>query len=421
MSLAHLIPVHAQPLPFGVYPCLTNDIPSGYGSFVFIKSTSYLQNSLGAVAEVDGGSRALIELISPVDPSITNAVVNGPGDIRLPLSTVESGSRTLSWSATFPSETALDVALPAGAWNTRIAVHSTPFGSFVGFFPFAPTADAPPVPRFANSETIGLTDPNTNHVVSWDPWPGLAVEDRIHFEVIDARGDIVFSASTDCSGSARLTPGATSVEIPGGTLKGQARYTFYLTFGGALFASQDRSAQLVERGYQARTTRLNVTTGGPAANDATLTDPRYTAAGDAIIFRLTGEPRTVYHIQWSTNLTSWNFQNAITLPASGLADVRLPLDNDGTVRLWRATRPSSSDEGSAATLTIEPATRDRMLITIQGTPGIVYRLESTTNFVTWNRLPFGLNVSPATGRAVFAVLYSRGPGINAYRVVSATP
>jgi hypothetical protein len=211
------------------------------------------------------------------------------------------------------------------------------------------------------------------------------------------------------------------VAIPGGTLKPQARYTFYLTFGGALFAAQDRSAQLVEQAYQARTTRLAVTTGGSATGDATLTDPRYTAAGDAIIFRLTGEPRTLYHIQWSTNLIDWNFQNAITLPASGLADVRLPLGDDGNLRLWRALRPGSSGGGTAATLTIEPANEGRMLITIQGTPGIVYRLESTTNLVTWTRLPFGLNVSPVTGRALFAVLYNRGPGINAYRVVSASP
>jgi hypothetical protein len=414
-------PLLAQPLSFGVYPCLTNDVPPGYGTFVLVKSTSYLQSPSGGVAEIlDGGSRALIELVSPAGPSITNAVVHGPGDLQLSLAPAEVGSRTLTWTTTYASAAAMDAALPAGPWNSRIAVYWTNFGSFVGFFPFVVASNTPPVPEFANTEQFSQTDPTTNFVVSWNGWPGAAQNDRIHFQAVDARGEIIFSASTDCSGDVQLAPGATSVAIPGGKLSGQARYTFYLTFGGVLFANQDRSALLVERGYQARTTRLNVTTGGPAGGDATLSDPRYTAAGDAIIFRLTGEPRTLYHIQWTTNLTTWNFQNAITLPASGLADVRLPLGDDGNVRVWRAIRPDSSTQDVAATLSIEQATMNLMLISIQGKPGIIYRLESTTDFVNWTRLPFGLNVSPTTGRANFGVPFSRSGGINAYRVVSAS-
>lgn len=412
--------VHAAALTPGVRPCFTNDIPAGYGSWLVLKNAAYRQNPGTDPTEINPPAPGVVlELTAPPSLLISNAIVSGPGGIRQPLVT-QSGAFS-SFGTNFASESALNTAVPAGAWSVSLQLSLTNGDSFVGFFPYPLASNPPPVPRLSNLEAAQNLAPNAPFNLSWTPWIGSTTNDRISLQVVDASGRSVFSAATDCAGNVTLPTGATSVEIPAGTLRAGTNYTGYLTFGGNLLSTQDPSIQLTERGFHHRTTLFPIrTTGGSGSGDpGTFGNPR--VSGTNLIFSLTGTPGATYLVQSSVNFTQWTDETSVTLPPTGQADVTLPLPADGNPRFYRAITIGGGEppEADPARLSITASGARQITLTVQGTPGATYAVESSTNYLAW--LKVGEVAIPAGGtNATIQIPVPEGVDFLVYRAVAAS-
>ncbi len=413
-------PTHGADVPPGVRPCITNDLPAGYGTFLFLKSATFLQTSDATPIETNSTAAALVvELVPPEAFGISNALVTGPGGARIPLALGASGAS--SGGGTYTNEAALNAAVLPGPWSTQFQVVYTNEEQFVGIFLFTVASNVPPIPQIANLQAGQSIDPATNFTLSWTPWVGSATHDRISLAVVSPGGQVVASAATDCAGNISLPTGATSVEIPAGGLPGGTTYTGYLTFGGSLFDEIDDSALHVRRGFQSRTTQFTLrTTGSSGGTSGTFTNVH--VAGTNLVFTLTGAPGTVFQIQSTSDLLAWMDESSVTLPASGEIEVMLPIASGGVPRFYRAVSTGGgTPTGEPASLGVALQSTNELAITITGTPGATYTLEFSTDFATWNEvqdvpIPAGtnsvtVNVTIATGVpfVVYRATLASGP------------
>ncbi|MBL9127839.1 MAG: hypothetical protein JNL97_09345, partial [Verrucomicrobiales bacterium] len=153
--------------------------------------------------------------------------------------------------------------------------------------------------------------------------------------------------------------------------------------------------------------------------EVVLTEPRVSAAGTHLIFTLTGTPRTTYAIESSTNLTSWKLERVTTLPLNGAANLSLPLPGGTIPGFWRAV--PLGDVSSPARISIEAigANREFLRLRIEGTPGLTYRIESSTNLINWNQLfPFAITIPPNSTQATFNLFGNRTARFSAFRAVA---
>lgn len=376
------VPSASAALPPGSMPCLTNDVPAGYGTFVMIKGASYRQPVDGAPAEATApSSAALIELTSPAAFAYSNAVVSVPGGGLLSL--VDQGGGRSLWTNSYPAETNLNATLPAGAWNTAFDVVLTNGDAFVGFFPFTVASSVPPVAAIADLATAQAIAPGAPFTLTWTPWLGSSTNDRISLAIADAGGRVVVSAATDCGGEFLLPTSATSFEIPAGRLAAGSSYTGHLTFTSPLFHARDDSALLFQRGFQARTTSFPLRTSGSSGGEpATLANLRI--SGTNLVFAITGTPGGTYLVQSSRDFAAWTEETQVVLPASGTAEVTLPLPTDGTPRFYRAIATGGGGTpADPAQLTVALEGPRTLRLTLQGTSGATYTIQSTTNYQSW--------------------------------------
>lgn len=413
-------PIQAATLPPGVRPCFTNDIPAGYGSWLVLKNAAFRQNPGSDPAEINPPAPGVVlELTAPPLLLISNAIVAGPGGLRQPLVT-QSGSFS-SFSTNFASESALNTTVQAGLWSVSLQLSLTNEAPFVGFFSYLLASNPPPVPQLSNLEAAQNLAANAAFNLTWTPWIGSTTNDRISLHVVDASGRSVFSAATDCSANVTLPTGATSVELPAGTLRAGTNYTGYLTFGGNLLSTQDYSIQLTERGFQQRTTLFPIrTTAGSGTGDpGTFGDPRI--SGTNLVFSLTGTPGATYLIQSSTQFTQWTDETSVTLPPTGRADVSLPLPADGNPRFYRAITTGGGPPPAAdpAKLTISLTGARQVTLIVQGTAGATYTVESSTNYLAWTKV--GEVAIPSGGtNATLQIPVPEGVDFVVYRAIAAS-
>lgn len=412
---------HAADLPPGTRPCVTNVAPAGYGTFLFLKSASFAQNSAAqptpAATPLPAAS---IELVSPSAFFISNAVVIGPASFEAPLTLQTNGAST--WTNAYPTEAALDDALRAGPWSSSFKVLLPNAEPVVGFFPFLITSNLPPVPQVANYPAAQAINPSAAFTLDWIPWMGSTTNDRIRLEIVNAAGQSVFAAATDCAADETLVPGATSATVPAGRLTPGSSYSGYLTFGASLLTAQDDSALLVMRGVQSRTTRFTLRTSGSSGGQpATLGVPR--VSGTNLTFSITGTPGGIHQVQSSANLGAWTDEIQVTLPASGTAEVSLPLQAGTGPRFYRAIAVGGPPPpvGDPATLGLTLTATNQLTLSITGTPGGTYRIESTTNFQAWvqvqevilpastNRILVTFDIPAGVPSQVFRAVAASGP------------
>lgn len=372
-------PAATAALPPGAAPCFTNAVPAGYGTFLLHKSATFAQAPGTAPTALEALAR--IDLQSPSAYLISNAIVSGPNAFQASLASEGNGAS--AWSET-GTEAGLQLRLPAGAWSSQFHLVFTNDDTFVGFFPFQLASNLPPVPEVLNLAAAQSINPATPFTLSWTPWVGTAGNDRLGLQLRNAAGQVVFSAASDCSGAVALAPGAGSVEIPAGTLSAATAYTAYLTFGANLLATQDDGTLMLERGYQSRTTRFPLLTasGGGGGQPGDLLNP--TVSGTNLVFTVKGTPGTTYAIESTTNLITWIQEQTVTLPPSGLAEVKLPLSATGEPKFYRATSTGGTTQPPGpATLAIAFASPDQLRLTVTGTAGGVYAIESSENYISW--------------------------------------
>jgi hypothetical protein len=407
---------HAQVTP-GIRPCVTNALPSGFGTFFFLKNASFLQTPAGGPAETNVPPHlALIELASPSAYLISNAIVTGPGMFETNLLLMPGGISL--WTNTYSSESNLNASLPAGPWSTVFQVAPTNAEPFFGFFPFTVASNLPPIPQIGNLQAAQSVNPAGPFTLEWNSWMGFATNDRISLEITDPSGQSVFSAATDCAGVVGLPAAATSVMIPADTLSPGTAYTGYLSFGAVLFAEEDAPARLVQRGYQYRTTRFTLRTTGSGGGDlADLSD--VSIMGTNLVFTIEGTPGAMYRIQSTTNLTAWTDELTLTLPATGRDEVTIPLTPGGP-RFYRAVALAPPPVGEPAMLAVSLTSTNQLTITVAGDPG-TYSLEVSTNYLAWTEvqqviIPAGTNqvmvtvdIPPGATLLVYRALSTSGP------------
>ncbi|MBX3747252.1 MAG: hypothetical protein KF833_18240 [Verrucomicrobiae bacterium] len=409
---------HGAGLPPGVSPCFTSSIPSGYGTFVWVRGGLYQQSGDTApVPAASGAGFASLELLSPSAFAVSNVVVSGPGGFQAPLTARPGGMS--EWNATYESEPAVEEALRAGSWITRFQVIFPGADPFIGFFPFLIASNTPPVPQVANLAAAQAIPAGGAFALNWVPWAGSGAADRVAVALTDGAGNTVWSAATDCGGETPIVPGATSVEIPAGRLAAGTTYTGHLTFGGSVLAAQDESSLLVERGFQTRTTRFTVrTTGSGGGPPASLGGVR--VVDGSLVLTLTGGPGTSYLVQSSPDFTAWTDETTVVVPAGGSVEVTLPLAADGGPRFLRAIALGGGDPsgGEAAQLVLAATGAGELALTLTGTPGATYTIESSSNYVAWATVR-EVTVPAGQSNVVVAVSVVAGRPLEVFRAVSA--
>jgi len=410
----------AQSLPPGVLPCLTNAVPDNYGTFLFLRGTTYQQSAPTFTSEITpNGSFAWFQLQAAPSLVISNVVVAGPAAYRLELENLSE--QTLEAFTDFPSRRDMDAWVQPGPWSARLDIRLPDSLPFLGFFRFNLSPRTPPIPRLDHFDALNSLDNSTNVVLTWNEWPDFSPNDRVYLEIREANGTVVFSTSTGCGGLTPLADGENSITLPAGTLAPARSYTGFLTFAASTFAALDPGALLIQRGTDSRTTRFSLRTTGTPVSDGVLSDPRLSATGANLIFTLRGTAGTTYFVQSSTNLSNWDVEHVTRLPISGVANVNLPLPSDGTSRFWRAVLSLGVETPPSLGIRRDPRFRDSLQLIIEGTRGGSYRVEvSTLSLGDWATLtPFNLNIPLNTNRITFGgVPFSRANRFTAFRVVS---
>ncbi|MCC7376617.1 MAG: hypothetical protein IT581_18305 [Verrucomicrobiales bacterium] len=395
----------AATLPPGASVCVSNALPANYGSFVLTKSTLFQQSPTGTPVEAASGAAALIELQSPTAYAISNALVSGPGNFRANLTTTAPG--VSGWSSNYATEAALNNTLLAGPWTTSFQLSFTNGDAGVGFFPLILASNLPPLPSLANLSAAQNINPAAAFNLAWTSWADASTNDRISLQIVDSSGAAVASAASDCTGAIPISPIASSVDFPAGTFAAGRSYTGYLTFGASLFEATDASALLVERVFQSRTTQFTLRTTGSSGGGEFGTIEQPVISGTNLVFTLKGTPGSSYAIESTTDWTAWTQETEVTLPASGSLEVRLPLSANGTPKFYRARSLGGEVEpGGAATLSLTNVGPGLLSLTVFGTPGASYTVESTDTYQTWTAVT---NVTLPSGSSNQVVQIAIGP------------
>jgi hypothetical protein len=107
---------------------------------------------------------------------------------------------------------------------------------------------------------------------------------------------------------------------------------------------------------------------------------------------------------------TWTREQTVTLPASGLAEVRLPLSASGAPKFYRATSLGGTTQPPApATLALALAAPDQLRITVTGTPGATYAVESTDSYATWTKQAEAVIPAAATSVTVTVAIPAGTP------------
>ncbi len=384
MGSTSLAPAATQ-LPPGANPCVTNAVPEGFGTLTLVGSSSFSQAGDSVPAEVGSPAPTFATAVtSPAAFVISNALAANTRGFSLNLP--YQGSGISSGSTNFNTEATLLDAYSPGTWNTSFQLVFPNGDSFVGFSVFNVSSNSAPIPQVANYSAAQQVNPAAEFQLDWIPWLGSGANDRISLVIVDAAGNTVVSAATDCSGQSTLAPGATGFTIPAGRLAPATTYAGYLTFGASRLSDRDPGALLVQNAFLSRTTQFQVrsTTSGGSGAPGTLSNPVLTES--ALIMTLTGIPGTIYSVQASPDLAAWNEQTRVTLPPSGTSQVTLPLPPPNAPRFYRAVAVgggTTPDTGATLSISVLSLNPTRLRVTVTGVPGSTHTVESTTNWVAW--------------------------------------
>jgi hypothetical protein len=376
--------VQAAELPPGTTPCPANGSPTNYGSFVVLKSTTFVQSPSTPPTETAAPSSiGVLRMTSPSDYLFSNVVATASGGFRATL--LPSGVPGVSqWSAEFATASALDAGVPSAPWNVSFSAIDATGEQFVGFFPFPLSPGNPPTPELSNLAAAQDVPATSAFLLQWTPWIGARTNDRIALTLTDAAGQVVFSADNEGCASQLLPSGATSAEVPAQTLAPGQTYSGTLVFGAELFADTDDGALLVQRALQSRATQFTLRTAGGSGTPAELNPPRI--VGTNLVFTLVGTPGSRHAIESTANLVIWDLELEVTLPASGTAEFVLPIPS-GESRLYRSRSLGGGPVlAEPADLTLSSAGPGLLDLLIVGTPGATYRIDAGTNLVTWTEI-----------------------------------
>ncbi|MEY2427449.1 MAG: hypothetical protein QOJ40_334, partial [Verrucomicrobiota bacterium] len=193
---------------------------SDVSMYTVIKAQSFVQTNSGAAVPVNGQSFMFqAEADSTGDNLVTSASVQLPDTTVQPL--VSNGGGNFKIKPKFSTMGAMDAAYPDGIYTLFIQTandgnRTNALTLSGGLYPTTPH-----VSNFGAAQAI---DPTSDFNLSWDAISGATSNDYVQLSLKDCQGSEFFT-SPEPGKVGALNGLATTVTIPGGTLRSGATYT----------------------------------------------------------------------------------------------------------------------------------------------------------------------------------------------------
>jgi hypothetical protein len=220
---------------------------------------------------------------------------------------------------TFPDAATLTSVFPQGNYVARVERSSDPT--------IQRTLDAsgtfPPEPELLNHTAAQSIDPETAFTLNWNSFTGASATSVISLEVLDADGDVVFSAPNECL-NVELAPTATSIVLPAGRLQPGQVYDLTINFYRLTDIFEHGASGITFMAAAGASTEITIRTiGGSGGDDLRLDDFRIGNTG-RFEATVSGTAGLEVIVESSTNLVDWETVTSLNLPASGTATFEDP-------------------------------------------------------------------------------------------------
>jgi len=298
--------------------CQLSPWPPTWGSYSLAKRTDHRQTSSADPLPDTGGSAHVFTaaVTAPATASLLTA-----GSVTRPNGAVNDLSLVAGigqFYETAANQAALDLAFPAGDYTLRF----TRSGQPERVLAFSMPADYPPVPKITNYDEAQEFNAAADFTLRWNGFAGAQTPDFISMYLLDSGGRVVFQAPNLCV-PRELPVTATSIVIPGNTLRADETYSGALLFGRLYYLSTNSVPEMAGFGNNFRNTYFTLKTGssgGPVVAAATLGDAALLPNGNPR-FVLTGTAGRSYTIQRTESVGSpdWSDVGTVALDATGQA------------------------------------------------------------------------------------------------------
>jgi hypothetical protein len=284
--------------------------------FGAVKSARYAQATNSAPALLATNAFAFTAFAISTNGMLTNATVQPPS--ATPTRTLTSDTNRMSWQYEefFNSQTALDAAYPSSSLN--------PFQAYTYVFTLGTINDgtrtaspyylgllgSPTTPQITNLLAAQAVDTTCDLTLRWPPSGGSL--DIVQLSVLDAGSNIVFTSPLPFSTGA-LSGASSAGTIPANTLPPGTNLTGHLTFGKPHVPDTNSYPGALGVVALARDTAFPIVT-RPAPVRPVL-KPKMLGGG-ACQLTFTGESNRFYHLQATTNWTSWPDLFVTNLPGT---------------------------------------------------------------------------------------------------------
>jgi hypothetical protein len=182
--------------------------------------------------------------------------------------------------------------------------------------------DYPPVPKITNFNDAQRVNAAADFNLRWNGFAGAEGFDFISMYLTDSGGRLVFQAPNLCVPRG-LPVTATSILIPGNTLRANESYSGGLLYGRLYYLSTNTVPAMAGFGNNIRNTFFTMKTGAagePVAMAAALSAPRLLTNGNPQ-FALSGAAGQSYTIERTGSLAdpTWSDVGTVVLDATGRA------------------------------------------------------------------------------------------------------
>ncbi len=283
-------------------PCGTSS--SGQGTFTVSKALQYVQASAASPAPSSTVAGALSAILTaPAANRVSSAFLKSPDDSSREMLGYLAQSFVFSGNPAYGSQAALDAAYPDGTYEFDWQLDNGIQGSAKFSLP---AGGYPPTPQILNFNQAQAVNPGADFVLQYAAFTGATGDDVVNFTLSDDSGT-VFQDPDPCV-PRTLSPTATSLTIPAGTLATNKVYQATLSFTHV--TGRDTTSLAGAVGTASLSKTLQFTIGTSSSGAPSVTAPQFTLferlPDGSFQLQLTGQPNASYQIDSSTDLQTWN-------------------------------------------------------------------------------------------------------------------
>lgn len=303
-------------------PCNPDMTDSGWGSFGLSKQLTFVQSGNAApTPDLESPAIAGLILSSPTNNPVTSAVVQYPGGLDRTLTNIFG--RMFGGSDWFPTQAAMDSAMPAGAYVLKLTRTDGSKPAATVNFPANPY---PPTPQILNLVEAQAIDAAADFQIRWNGFPNAAQNDSIVLTIVKTPFSFVVP---DLCANRPLTNTATSYVIPKGTLAAATTFDATLTYSRWIATDTNSVSDMMLYADAHTEVHFTIKTTGGATQP---TQPKFTGfrflANGHFQIDLAGEAGRTYALETCGNLAGWTQIKTVVAGADGkgvFEDDRVPL------------------------------------------------------------------------------------------------